>query len=514
MKFLQWIVLMAMTPALFAQIDGANVFGSDQVITFELTFSDPNYWDSLTTYYTTTQQYMAADIKITDNTGVRNYANVGVRLKGNSSYSHPGNKKSFKIDFNEYVIGQNYDGLKKLNFSNGFKDPSFIREKIFSDICIKAGVPAPRANYANVYINTTHWGFYTLVEQIDDQFLDWAILDDDGNLFKAGDNFKGSNGEADLKYYGTSQTDYTDRYELKTNETLDDWSDLITLIDFINNTTDTEFAADLGSRIEKTQFLRSIALDNLFSNLDSYINSARNYYIYHNLTSGKWEWIKWDGNEAFGNYGGGSGTGDLTQLAPNYIATDRPLVERVFDDSNLYTEYLIQLCSLMDVWFNTGTIYPMIDSLEALINSYVYADGNKMYSDADFDTNIDSDINGGPGPGGGQIYGLKSFVSRRFTYLNNLIDCSNYTFVDPAQQGHGISIFPNLTHGLLTIDIGSINEENTIIKVYDSIGRVVVSIIPEEDHIIIDLTQFSYGLYFVELVNSDSRIIQKVIYCK
>jgi spore coat protein CotH len=129
-----------------------------------------------------TKTYLEADLTITDNTGVTTINEVGVRLKGNSSYSHPGNKKAFKIDFNEFISGQNYDGLKKLNFSNGFKDPTLMREKIFLNLCREAGDPAPRANFANVYFNGTLWGFYTAVEQIDDQFLDWRILDDDGNL--------------------------------------------------------------------------------------------------------------------------------------------------------------------------------------------------------------------------------------------------------------------------------------------------------------------------------------------
>ena len=47
------------------------------------------------------------------------------------------------------------------------------------------------------------------------------------------------------------------------------------------------------------QYLRSMAMDNLFFNLDAYINSARNYYIYHHEGTGRWNWIKWDCNEAF-----------------------------------------------------------------------------------------------------------------------------------------------------------------------------------------------------------------------
>ena len=55
-------------------------------------------------------------------------------------------------------------------------------------------MPAPRASFADVTFNGVPWGFYTVVEQIDDQFLDWNILEDDGNLFKAGDNFGGGGG--------------------------------------------------------------------------------------------------------------------------------------------------------------------------------------------------------------------------------------------------------------------------------------------------------------------------------
>lgn len=47
---------------------------------------------------------------------------------------------------------------------------------------------------------------------------------------------------------------------------------------------------------------------------------------------------------------------------------------------------------------------------------YVYADDNKMYSSADFDTNIEADLSGGGGgPMGGQTYGLKPFVTNRAT---------------------------------------------------------------------------------------------------
>ena len=148
-KHILIVLLLLSKQFIYCQIDGDNIFDKNQVINVELNFSQTNYWDSLVNNYNASQ-YMKVDLLITDSTGTTSFNDVGIRLKGNSSYMHPGNKKSFKIDFNKYISGQNYDGLKKLNFSNGFKDPSLMREKLFFDFCKVVDVPAPRANFANV----------------------------------------------------------------------------------------------------------------------------------------------------------------------------------------------------------------------------------------------------------------------------------------------------------------------------------------------------------------------------
>ena len=145
-----------------AQIDGDNIFSVDQIISIDLAFPQDDFWGDLQTHYAADEnEYIPAMLTLTDVSGTHVMDSVGVRLKGNSSYSHPGLKKSFKIDFNKYISGQNYDGLKKLNFSNGFKDPTCMREKLFFDACREAGVLAPRASFANVTFNGEAWGFYT-----------------------------------------------------------------------------------------------------------------------------------------------------------------------------------------------------------------------------------------------------------------------------------------------------------------------------------------------------------------
>ncbi|MCE3296979.1 MAG: hypothetical protein K0R65_2693 [Crocinitomicaceae bacterium] len=458
------IFLAAFAPFLsFSQIPGENFYGTDQVVRVDITFNQTGFWDSLVANYPLEEDMMAAGFQITDNQGVHEMDSIAIRLKGNSSYGHPGNKKSFKVDINQWVQGQDYDGLKKLNFNNGFKDPTFMREKVFFDLCRTLGIPAPRINYANVYMNGTFWGFYTIVEQVDDQFLDWAILDDLGNLYKAGDNTGGTT-PADLMYYGQTATSYYTRYELKTNEDLNDWSGLISLINFINNSSAADFGNNFGTNINQTTFIHSIALDNLFSNLDSYLNSGRNYYLYQNLTTGKWEWIKWDGNEAFGMYSG-PGLGNLVQLAPNYVGSNRPLVSRMFANTALYEEYTDYMCEILNSHFNSTYINARADALKALIQPHVTADNNKMYTTQNFIDNVENSIVVSGGMGNQTIYGIKSFVSARNAYLMNALGCE--VGLD-EQDNEGLKIYPNPFENSFTLKAGA--EE---IRLFDISGKAV-----------------------------------------
>ena len=499
-----------------AQIDGDNIFSVDQVISVNLDFPQADFWTQLQDNYDADQnEYIVAHLTLTDVSGTHTIDSVGVRLKGNSSYSHPGTKKSFKIDFNKYITGQNYDGLKKLNFSNGFKDPSCMREKLFFDVCREANVPAPRASFADVTFNGVPWGFYTVVEQIDDQFLDWNILEDDGNLFKAGDNFGGGGGPggggnttaADLVYYGEDQATYEDRYELKSNEDLNDWSDLISLLDFVNNTDNAAFEAGIDFRIEVDAFLRSAAMDMLFSNLDTYTGSARSYYLYHNQDTNLWEWIKWDANEAFGSYT--NGAGNMETLALDYCASSRPLLQRMLDDSDLYGRYLQQVCYLTAYFFNEAYLHAQIDEVRDLIAPYVYADNNKMYSSADFDTNLEADLTGsGPGPMGGQTYGLKPFVTNRAAYIAGELDCSTLSIGEEGTPKW--TVFPNPASQRVTVAGSTALPADLILR--NALGQAVRTLRTEgTSEFTLDVQGLSPGVYFVEVVSRGALHHQRLL---
>jgi len=488
------IILCAPFLQVVAQEPGDNIFDPVKVVRVDLTFEQTGFWDSLVANYTS-ETYMLAAVDITDAADTWHFDSIGVRLKGNSSYGHPGNKKSFKIDFNRYVEDQEIDGLRKLNFNNCFKDPTFMREHIYYAVCADAGIPAPRANFANIYMNGTFWGFYTMVEQVDDEFLESRFGENDENLFKAGDAFEmGGTESADLMYYGETQDDYSGMYTLENNETENDWTDLITLLDFINNTSDTEFADGLSTHFDVPRLMMNFAMYNLFANLDSYINSARNYYLYDFDHTGYWEWIPWDSNEAFGLYTGGPGTGDLTELQPYYFTMSRPLLQRIVTITTTKEIYDYYYCSLYNAYFLTDFIDSLITDLYAVIQPHVYADYNKMFTNTQFEDNLNENITTG-GMGGGTAYGLRSFISERVGYLSGILDCEAVHADIVDQTSGAMNIYPNPATDHIFIELPG--EASTLIQLYHISGALILQTYTMHGSVEISVAELPAGVYLI-----------------
>ena len=234
---------------------------------------------------------------------------IGVRFKGNSSYrSYPGQKKSFKLKTNAFVKGQRIGGLDTLNLNNAFKDPSYLREKLYFELARAAGLAAPRTNYAAVYVNGEYWGLYFLSEDVDGQCLENHVGEkEDGNLYK---------GEpcGTLQWRGAEARFFKQEYEKANHEKADDWSDLIDLVYTLNNTPREEIRERPDAMMDVDSAVALLALDLASVNLDSYVGSGHNYYLYRRDSDHKFQFIPWDPNEAFGNFNLGMPLDELRSL--------------------------------------------------------------------------------------------------------------------------------------------------------------------------------------------------------
>jgi spore coat protein CotH len=367
---------------------------------------------------------------------------VGVRFKGNSSFTGTGVKKSIKIDFDEFDEDNDalsFLGLKKLNLNNNFNDPTMLREKLFYDYASNFVEGVGRAVHTKVYINGEYYGLYTAVEQIDKTFVQSRFgSDEDGNLYKGTTSDDAANDPqadfgSDLTYLGTDQAAYEDFYELKTNETANDYTQLIEFIDVLNNTPSGELADAIEPLLDVDDALMSLALNNLFVNLDSYSGAAHNYFLYDRDDTGQFTHLFWDVNESFGTFTQFVDRGqNIVQLDPFWLPTgtamgppgtpvedqSRPLAENLWAVDEYSTEYLRDLAQMLREGFDVTSATARINELADLIRADVTADPNKQFTTDAFEFNLTS-----TGTAGNRtIYGLTSFIEERSAYLTSVLE--------------------------------------------------------------------------------------------
>lgn len=511
-------MIVLITGRLSAQNPGDILFGLPGIHTVEINFQQAGWWDTLVNNKTLSDQtlqdvYMSGNIILDGNP----VDSVGVRLKGNASYSHPGMKKPIRLEFDEYRPNQRYDGLSSLHFNNSAYDPTMLREKIMNDILRNNGIPAPRCAFALVYFNTTFIGVYNMIEHIDKKFLDTHFGDDRGNLYKGDPN-------GTLEWYGNTPSLYYSNYELKTNETQNDWSDLVNLIDVINN-SGSNFPTAIRQVMDVDQFLWYLAAQNVFGNLDSYVHNPHNYYLYHDSLTNKFEWIAWDVGLSFGVFP----TFFTTQpqdMDVFYIPGDgsrTPLTVELFKHDEFKQIYLNAMCTFLNQELNPTILFPKIDSLANMIRPWVYQESasNKMYSTDQFEGNL-----------GytsyavwilAEIPGLKQFASQRIGNLSVSLcqegwSCYLGTAATPIGED-AIHVVPNPSTGKVIVQFDSPDARTAVYyRVTDMLGNTIL-----QENVLIDMSTYSRemdfsgyaaGVYVLRVIGTCEVIERKVVIIK
>jgi len=379
-----------------------TLFKADVVNKYELRFYTQDWQDSLEyNYEVLDQEYMPAQLIYNDSVILDS---IGVRYKGNSSYIRSGAtvKKPFKFRFDKYKENQLLFGLERLNFSNSVSDPTFMREMIGYRVSGKL-IPSPRSAYANIYVEDDYIGFYVQVEQVDEIFLGRHFFNNGFNLYKASDD------GATLKYLGEEVDLYETEYELKTNEDANDWSRFIYFIDKLNNTPDDLFVETISEWLNLDDAIDHLAFNMVLSSFDSYTGSGRNFYFYDDEDSGKFNLIPWDLNETFGTYRNNWNVieADIVQTSN---AKNRPLMRRIMWNDSLRMLYFDRIEAMINGIVSYDSILAMTEEFKPLIEEFVLADQNKLYSDEMFHTNIEDDVRINLGQ---VIPGLRSFSMAR-----------------------------------------------------------------------------------------------------
>jgi len=403
MKTLPVLLSLLALPA-FAADTAATFFDDSAVREIRLYFTDPNWYNTL--FQSHSNDRNDPNFPVRFQYGNTNIPQIGIRMKGNSSFRRNGIKKPFKLDFNEYDDNATFLGLKKLNLHPGDLQPDFLHEKLFLDFA-GARIAAMRAVHVRLYINDAYYGLYLAVEQPDKTMMQARFGDDeDGNLYEAGES-----ASATMAYLGAAASSYTSRYELKTNEEANDYSGLIKLLDVLNNNP-----SQLETIMDVENFLTSIALNAIFTNLESYTGTASEYFLYQRSSDNKFVHIHWDLNETFGSTG--DGTPRLANpfiMDPFYTtgANSRPLLAQLWGIPEYRRLYLQILARMLREGFDESTFAARTTLLADRIRPHLQEDPNKPYTMAQFETALTNQVTANSFT----TYSPTQFVRERVAYL-------------------------------------------------------------------------------------------------
>ena len=416
------LVLLLLCTSAYSQ----DLYDLNTIQSIEIVFAQSNWDQLLDAEKAGNDGYiMASSVTINGTT----FDSVGVKYKGNSTYSANQVKNPFHIELDTYK-DQDYQGYKDIKLSNVAKDPSFLREVLSYQI-IRQYMVAPKSNYANVTVNGTLIGLYSNSEAISKTFLK-TYLNSKNNTFIKCNPIDGAGPQStdlpDLVYYGTDSANYEEAYELKSDF---GWADLIALTDTLSNNSSA-----IESILDVDRALWMLALDNVLVNLDSYIGAfTQNYYLYQSDFN-QFIPVIWDLNESFGVF---SMTGTVSlnnttskaQMTHLLHANDSgwPLIKELLAIPMYKRMYLAHIKTILLENFDNGSYISTAQTLQTLISASVQADNNKFYTYANFTANLNSDIGGGPGPAGQTVPGITNLMDARSSYLLGL---SDFTAAEPT----------------------------------------------------------------------------------
>ncbi len=460
-NILRAISLLILCGGIIPHTAAQTFYDESTVHTIEVFMSQTNWDQLLDNAYATTGDYILADSVSIDGTV---YDSVGVKYKGNSSYNANQTKNPWHIELDTYKE-HDHQGYKDIKLANAYKDPSFLRDVLCYKI-VRQYMDAPRANYANLYVNGTLIGLYSNTESITKTFVKDRFGSKKNPFFScsppngAG---PGSNDYPNLVYLGTDSLDYYDAYEMKSDE---GWKDLINLCDTLKNNT-----AWIEEILDVDRALWMLALDNAMVNLDSYIGEfSQNYYLYKD-DFGRFLPVIWDLNESMGTFSR-TGSGNLNSTSAKQqmshllhsTDTDFPLISELLSVPRYKKMYIAHFKTILEENFTTnGNYLTMAQTFQNTADAYVQSDPNKFYTYAQFSSNLTTDVTStGPGPGpGGSIPGITALMNGRY---NHLMAQSDFTSVQPSITNVVVSNSSVVLGDIVTVNATVTDEQSVYLK--------------------------------------------------
>lgn len=293
---------------------------------------------------------------------------VQIHIKGSSTWQDIDQKPSLVVDVDNRAPGAEFMGQEKFYLHNDVYDPSFMSETLAYGFYRTWGYPASRTSFARLTVNGDDYGFYTVVEPHEEQFLRTWFADPDGNLYENRDA-------------------YCDVWDISCmeDEEVDEGNDdaLRELGDAARN---GDFATDVWPLLDQDRFVAYLALEASIAHWDSYSYDLSNYQLYHEPTTNTWSlltqsmdldfgWRPWSYDQC-ARYGMDPGTYTMGALA-----------EQCQSDSTCHAAFVDAVEDYADR-LEAADGAAMVRALDTFIGDEVRSDPRRYYGDDNYEEHI------------------------------------------------------------------------------------------------------------------------------
>ena len=225
------------------------------------------------------------------------FDNVGLRLKGNSSLRGTSSEDDpaqlpWIIRLDKYVDGQQYSGRSEF-VVRGNSTATSLNEALALELVGAAGLATQHAAATRFSVNGSEATLRLVIDNPDDTLWSEETYGSAGITYEA-------ESDGDYSYRGENGEDYADAFTPKSGDETN-LQPIADFLDFVNNSSDEDFASQLGDWLEVDQFASYLAVQELIGNMDDIDGPGNNSYLRYDDSTGKMTVVSWDLNMAFGS---------------------------------------------------------------------------------------------------------------------------------------------------------------------------------------------------------------------
>lgn len=441
---------------------------------------DPNWTGN---YYQTGHDWerpMNIEFYETDNQGINQIA--GLRTHGGNGrrfqqksmkiYAREEyGKKRFKHQFFENIPHNSFKHLTIKPLRSSWNQAG-IQDHLCNMISGEGFDFEPLASRpVTLFLNGEYWGIYFIHEKPDERYLE--------------------------DHFGI---------DLETLNIMGNWSNLVEYgngSQFINmmqwletaDLTDPNDYTVVDNFFDLSSFIDYIIFELYSANLDW---PANNMCCWQQQ-NGKWRWIFKDGDAclismSFNVFANATYVGDETWPANSKSTL---LFRKLLENEDFEIRFKNRFMELLDTRLDYSQLSHYLSDIEDEISLEIPAQSDRFGYPLDYDTWMTD------------MSYTDYFLHRRVQHMKDYLHVF-FDSVDDEIDENNISIYPNPTSGIFTINIGTRNEAATTVEVFNCLGQQVYSqkhYLNEGDNSLSMSLNLPQGIYLIKIGNSTQRII-------